>query len=286
MEIRLLYGNELQWAVYTANEVYEGCVRPYAASSDEVAQYYNYVKVENLWQEMSAGRLCLWGAFENGQMCGVSAMQDVGHITMLYVKPYYAKRHVGTELVNRMCVYAASMLRRERVTICVSPAVASYFYHIGFTLIQGSALGQNYVPLERRIWLVPQTDPVNMGYGMQQAYRGNAGYGMPQAYPGNTGYGMPQAYPGNAGYGMPQVYPGNVGYGMPAAAPKREVTYPTRKVSARRILALAAGVLLFAFVVITGVTVHHMVKDGPMQRTVSEGTEEELPEEFGEIEEL
>lgn len=286
MEIRLLYGNELQWAVYTANEVYEGCVRPYTARQDEVAQYYNYVNVQNLWQEMSAGRLYLWGAFENGQMCGVGAMQDVGHITMLYVKPYYAKRHVGTELVNRMCVYAASMLRRERVTICVSPAVSSYFYHIGFTLIQGSAAGQNYVPLERRIWSVPQTAPVNMGNGMPQACPGNGGYGMPQAYPGNAGYGMPQTYPGNTGYGMPQAYPGNAGYGMSAPARKREVTYPTRKVSAKKILALAAGVLLFAFVVITGVTVHHMVNDEPMQRTVWEGTEEELPEEFGEIEEL
>ena len=27
MEIRLLYGNEIQWAVQTAHEVYEQCVR-------------------------------------------------------------------------------------------------------------------------------------------------------------------------------------------------------------------------------------------------------------------
>ena len=271
MEIRLLYGNELQCAIYTANQVYEVCVRPYARQED-AAQYYGYVRLENLWQEMSAGRLYLWGAFENGQMCGVGAMQNVGHITMLYVKPQFARRHVGAELVNRMCIYAASMLHREHVTICVSPVVASYFYHIGFTLIQGSAAGQNYVPLERRIWSVPQTDPVNIGRGMPQVYPGNAGYGMLQAYPGNAGYGMPQAYPGNAGYGM--------------STPKREVTYPTKKVSAKKIIALASAVLLFAFVVITGVTVHHMVNDESAQRIVWDGTGEELPEEFGEIEEL
>ena len=247
MEIRLLYGNELQCAIYTANQVYEVCVRPYARQED-AAQYYGYVRLENLWQEMSAGRLYLWGAFENGQMCGVGAMQNVGHITMLYVKPQFARRHVGAELVNRMCIYAASMLHREHVTICVSPVVASYFYHIGFTLIQGSAAGQNYVPLERRIWSVPQTDPVNIGRG------------------------------------MPQVYPGNAGYGM--STPKREVTYPTKKVSAKKIIALASAVLLFAFVVITGVTVHHMVNDESAQRIVWDGTGEELPEEFGEIEEL
>ena len=106
MEIRLLYGNELQCAIYTANQVYEVCVRPYARQED-AAQYYGYVRLENLWQEMSAGRLYLWGAFENGQMCGVGAMQNVGHITMLYVKPQFARRHVGAELVHLCRVYAA-----------------------------------------------------------------------------------------------------------------------------------------------------------------------------------
>ena len=133
---------------------------------------------------------------------------------------------------------------------------------------------------------MPQAYPGNAGYGMPQVNPGNAGYGMPQAYPGNAGYGMPQTSPGNAGYGMPQAYPGNAGYGMSAPARKREVTYPRKKVSAKKILALAAGVLLFAFVVITGVTVHHMVNDGLTQTTVWEGTDEALPEEFGEIEEL
>ena len=83
---------------------------------------------------------------------------------------------------------------------------------------------------------------------------------------------------------MPQAYPGNAGYGM--STPKREVTYPTKKVSAKKIIALASAVLLFAFVVITGVTVHHMVNDESAQRIVWDGTGEELPEEFGEIEEL
>ena len=45
------------------------------------------MNLPNLSQEMLAGRLFLWGAFENGQMCGVSAMQNVGHITALYVRP-------------------------------------------------------------------------------------------------------------------------------------------------------------------------------------------------------
>ena len=117
MEIRLLYGNEIQWAVQTAHEVYEQCVRPYTRNAAEVQQYYDYMNLPNLSQEMLAGRLFLWGAFENGQMCGVSAMQNVGHITALYVRPQYFRRRIGSNLVDRMCNFAASRLQCGRVTV-------------------------------------------------------------------------------------------------------------------------------------------------------------------------
>ena len=164
MEIRLLYGNEIQWAVQTAHEVYEQCVRPYTRNAAEVQQYYDYMNLPNLSQEMLAGRLFLWGAFENGQMCGVSAMQNVGHITALYVRPQYFRRRIGSNLVDRMCNFAASRLQCGRVTVQAAPSAANYFYHTGFTLIQGAPAGM-YVPLERRIWSVPMT----------QGYMGNIG---------------------------------------------------------------------------------------------------------------
>lgn len=257
MEIRLLAGNELQWAVYTANEVFENCVRPYARTVEEVEQYYRYVQVEYLWQEMSAGRLFLWGAFEDGQMCAVSAMQNVGHITMLYVKPVYSGRRVGTMLLNHMCSFAASRLQRERVTVNVTPvSVVPYFYHMGFTPIQGLPLSAAYVSVERRIWLVPQ------------------------------------GYPGGSVYGQGYVNPG---YGMPVMQkPKQpEVTYEKKRVSVKRILFLVAGVLILSTGIIAGITIHHMAKDGlfaefDYEREWGNYTEvdEELPEEFGEAEEI
>lgn len=261
MEIRLLYRNELQWAVYTANEAFEILVRPYASGQEEVEAYYRYMRVENLWQEMNAGHLFLWGAFENGQMCGVSALQDVGHITMLYVRPQYGRRHVGTQLVNHMCQFAASVLHRERVTIHVTPvAAASYFYHIGFTLIQGCPFQESYVPLERGIWTVPQ------GYRNVQ---------IPGTADGSLPYGAMGA---NSTYRVL----------APQRPKKPEVTYPTKKVSAKCILGLAAGVLLFSFLVFTGVTVHYIVKDGGTTESTEEkgqknpdGVNWEVPEDLG-----
>ena len=45
----------------TAHEVYEQCVRPYARNAAEVQQYYDYMNLPNLSQEMLAEG-CSYGA--------------------------------------------------------------------------------------------------------------------------------------------------------------------------------------------------------------------------------
>ena len=125
-----------------------------------------------------------------------------------------------------MCNFAASRLQCGRVTVQVAPAVANYFYHTGFTLIQGAPAGL-YVPLERRIWSVPMT----------QGYMGNIG-------------------------GSGRTVQGG---GATVAQPRRtkpEITYPKKKVSARQVILLTAVTLVFAVTVVTGITVYHITQEG------------------------
>lgn len=267
MEIRFICQNELQWAVYTANEVFGRSVRPHVQSEEEIRQYHSYVCVENLWQEMRAGRLLLWGAYENGRMCAVSAMQNTGHITMLYVLPEYGGRHIAMRLLNEMGGYAEAVLRRERVTVHVTPvSAASFFYHAGFTTIQGAPLGNGYLPLERQIWVMPQ--------------RGCGGVlnGKP-VYPG--------ADCGGALNGKP-VYPGVDCGNAPQKQQRPEVTYPPKKVSARAVLLLIMTVLVLSLAIVIGTTVHHITADGlkTEEDYWDENLIERMPEEFGVPEEV
>lgn len=227
MEIRLLYGNELQQAVFAAHEVFEAGVRPFIRTQQEADWFYQYVRPEQLWQEMNGRSLFLWGAFENGFLCAVGAIRNSGQITMLYVRPHYVRRRIGLQLVNAMSAYAANVLGRERVTINVTPvSAASYFYHIGFTMIQGSMPGETYIPLERRIWSIPQNSfgwngtgqPAVManGYASGGGAAG-AGYGIqPGAVhpglPGNGGMGYLEGDRG-VGTGGNAVHPGLPGNG-------------------------------------------------------------------------
>lgn len=149
MEVRLLNGNDIQWAVHTANEVFEYCNRSCVRNQDEIRQHYDYVRPEVLLQEQNAGRLILWGAFENGQMCAVSAMQNVGHITMLYVIPPYQRRGLGNWMLNEMLGFADHVLHLPRVTINVTPvAYATFFYRRGFYRMPGMPFYTPYVSLE------------------------------------------------------------------------------------------------------------------------------------------
>lgn len=151
MDIRLLYENEIQMAVQLAQEVFDRCVRPYIRSQEEAVQFGEYVCVENLQEEMRAGRLFLWGAFENGRICAVAGMQSAGHITMLYVSPQYGRRKIGTQLLQRMGQYAGEVLHRTYVTVNVMPmAAASYFYQRGFVRVENVPQSDIYVPLQCR----------------------------------------------------------------------------------------------------------------------------------------
>lgn len=242
MEIRLLYENELQLAVDIAHETYEVCVRPYGRTQGEAERYYRYVNVGHLWQMMRDEQLFLWGVFENGQMCAVSAMQRSGNITMLYVKPHCQKRKMGAQLVNHMCAYVAQILHLDRVTVHRTPVVmAPFFYHIGFSLIQGAPLVNGEVSLECRFWMQQDCMPPEQPMGAEGQFEAmGAGVGV------------------SAGMANVHGVPANRAY----RSKRPEVVYQTKKVGSRVIALLAAGILLLSAAIIAGVTIHYMIGNG------------------------
>lgn len=149
MEIKLLSVNEIQWAVQIANEVFEYGAGGYEPMEEERRQFRGYVNQDNLCRETAGGRLFVWGAFENGQMCAVSAMQNVGHITMLYVRQVCQRRGLGTRMLNEMRGFAAAVLHLYRITVNVMPACYStFFYKRGFVRIPGMQPMLPYASLE------------------------------------------------------------------------------------------------------------------------------------------
>lgn len=150
-EVRLLYGNEIQWAVNVAREAFVAGMSNAIRSKEEIDRFYNEVTPERLWQEGNAGNLFPWGVFREGILCAVGVMQRDGRITMLYVRPDCQHRGMGLLLLNAMRNQAAA-LGLPQVTIEVAPVtLAPYFYGKGFVVAPQGTAGNGSVLLECRL---------------------------------------------------------------------------------------------------------------------------------------
>lgn len=227
MEVRFLQSNEIPAASALAAEVYRAFVVPFTMAPYEAEQFWRYADANHLRKEAACGRLFLWGIFENGAMCAVGAMQNVGHITMLYVRQPYQRRGFATLLLNTMRDFAFFRLHTGRVTACVFPKHnLPFFGRRGFCRIPGIPEQGAYIPLECRQVML--------------------------SYPNRAGY-MPY---GNSGVVYAQ-------YPCEQIKKKRtEVVYPTKKVRIKTILLLAAVTLALCFMVGIGYSVYHIAADG------------------------
>lgn len=128
MEIRILTTGQLPEAVGLSRGVFDYCLRNTIADGQMTEAFENYVRPDYLSRMMEEGRLTMWGAFQQGMMVGVAAMQSEGHITMLYVLPMCQRRGIGKKLLLEMRKYAKSAYNLAGVTLNAMPAwTAGYF---------------------------------------------------------------------------------------------------------------------------------------------------------------
>lgn len=256
-EVRVLYGNEIQWAVNVAREAFVAGMSNAIRSKEEIDRFYNEVTPERLWQEGNTGNLFLWGVFREGALCAVGAMQKDGRITMLYVRPDCQHRGMGLLLLNAMRNQAAA-LHLPQVTIEVTPVtLAPYFYKRGFGVAPMGTEGNGSVLLECRLCPQVQNMP-NIGTAQ-----------TPQQSAPNVGM-MPQMQ------NMPNVQPtvqiaadlNNIsGEKQPEILQQKNergrlrVTYQKKKVSARAVLCVTAAALAVSFSVIAGITLYHLAAE-------------------------
>lgn len=122
MKVRKLDVNEIQQGVHLARWVFECCIRNRNANP-MLEKYFNqYVDVDNLMGLHSQGRLTIWGVYEKEQLIGVSAMEQNGMITMLYVHPACQRRGYGKALINEMLYFGYEEYKADRVFINVMPS--------------------------------------------------------------------------------------------------------------------------------------------------------------------
>ena len=118
MKIKILQTEEVPKAVQLAQGVFEYCLRNTINEAQLIESFYTYVREENIRQLMEAQKLILWAAYdEQNNMVAVSGMQSEGHITLLYVLPYFQRRGYGKKLLLTMREYARENLEIGRAHV-------------------------------------------------------------------------------------------------------------------------------------------------------------------------
>ena len=123
MEIKLLTTEQLPEAAGLARGVFDYCLRNSINNPKMVQAFEQYSHQDYLKHMMEENYLVMWGAYEQGTIVGMSAMQTEGHITMLYVHPMYQRRGIGKKLLEEMRKYAKSAYNLSMVTVIAIPVL-------------------------------------------------------------------------------------------------------------------------------------------------------------------
>jgi GNAT superfamily N-acetyltransferase len=150
MEIRRLQEAEIPAASELAQGVFGFDLRRTITDGKLADYFYDYANAGSLTNRLKSGQLVMWGVFDGPQMCGVSAIQPEGHITMLYVYPAFRRRGYGKSLLRTMRIFAREALKLDRVTVSAMPAwTANYFTRNGFHAL-ASQVHPEFVNLEAK----------------------------------------------------------------------------------------------------------------------------------------
>lgn len=128
MEIKLLTTEQLSEAAGLARGVFDYCLRNSINNPKMVQAFEQYSHQDYLRHMMEENYLVMWGAYDQGTIVGMSAMQTEGHITMLYVHPMYQRRGIGKKLLEEMRKYAKSVYNLSIVTVNAMPVWTENYF--------------------------------------------------------------------------------------------------------------------------------------------------------------
>ena len=128
MEIKLLTTEQLPEAAGLARGVFDYCLRNSINNPKMVQAFEQYSHQDYLKHMMEENYLVMWGAYDQGTIVGMSAMQTEGHITMLYVHPMYQRRGIGKKLLEEMRKYAKSVYNLSIVTVNAMPVWTENYF--------------------------------------------------------------------------------------------------------------------------------------------------------------
>jgi len=144
----MMRGEELGEALTLARHGFRKFVAPDFLPQG-VAAFLAYIEIGQTAQRIADGTLEFWVCKFAGQMAGMLAMRNRGHISLLFVDEAHFRRGVARKLAEA-AFDAARKSGKERVSVHASPYAAGFYRAVGFkdTDAEKHENGMVYVPME------------------------------------------------------------------------------------------------------------------------------------------
>lgn len=101
MYVRILGQHEILNALHLAWEVYAQDILP-KRTHEQIEEFQKFIKYENIMPKIQSGELRFFGAFDADRLCGAGAIDQQGHISLLYVKKEMQEHGIDQMLVQAM----------------------------------------------------------------------------------------------------------------------------------------------------------------------------------------
>lgn len=151
MEFAKLSAQQLPHAIELVRRVFDEFEAP-TYSAQGLEAFYNFIDLEIMLECWQKGRVIMWGAFENDRLCGVIALSDSNHVSLLFVDKAYQRQGVASGLFHLMM---ADCIRKnvKLVTVNADVNVVGIYQRLGFVATDApqERNGIRFVPMQYNI---------------------------------------------------------------------------------------------------------------------------------------
>ncbi|HIU76699.1 MAG TPA: GNAT family N-acetyltransferase [Candidatus Pelethocola excrementipullorum] len=149
MRICMLKQEELPKAIQLLWEVFAECTAP-LYSPQGVEEFRSFIEIEHISKLYNQKQMFFWGAFENDELLGVSAVSTSGHISFLDVRPAHQNQGIENGLFQTMQQFCAQKLGNMRMNVRSAPNAVIKYQSLGFQISadEQQQNGVRYVPME------------------------------------------------------------------------------------------------------------------------------------------
>lgn len=151
MEYTKLSSRQLPQALELARRVFDEFEAP-THSPEGLKTFYNYTSLETMRECWRKGRIIMWGAFEADRLCGMIALTDSSHVSLLFVDKACQRQGVASKLFH---LVLADCIRKKIKLVTVNAAVnaVAIYQRLGFVAIDAPKEqdGIQFVPMQYNI---------------------------------------------------------------------------------------------------------------------------------------